>query len=148
MKYEYYNLHLICLCWTLFSGFWPNQFASKHSLPHCVSHRLVSLQKLHCKTETSTARHHLHANCLVSSQNSRKLTACVLIHSFIFSGRAYVLMFTIWKWKLFFFFWSSCIICNIPKNSIMLTLRRKYTRILVTNSRNGHSRRWIYLIHP
>lgn len=50
------------------SGFWGIQIGYRHSLPHCVSHRLVSVQKLHWKTKTSATWHHLHANCLVSSQ--------------------------------------------------------------------------------
>jgi hypothetical protein len=63
-------------CWTTWTksslrtlnlGFWGIQIASKHSLPRCISHRLVSLQKSHWETEASATWHHLHANCFVSS---------------------------------------------------------------------------------
>jgi len=41
-----------------------------HSLPHSVSHRLVSPWKLCGKTETSIAWHHLYAHCFVSSSST------------------------------------------------------------------------------
>lgn len=49
------------------TGLWRIHACTWHSLPHSVSHRLVPPWKLRGKTETSTAWHHLHANCLVGS---------------------------------------------------------------------------------